>query len=88
MGSPWATWQCCGRFGRRVTLNLSRVRRTTYREDEIDLLAVYCGELEQCYLLPVALIAGKFGIHLRLEPSLNAQRACITLAPITSSMGL
>jgi PD-(D/E)XK endonuclease len=54
--------------------------RTTYTEEEIDLLAVYCGELDRCYLLPVSLIAGRHTIYLRLTAPRNSQRACITLA--------
>jgi prevent-host-death family protein len=54
--------------------------RTTYGEDEIDLLAVYCGELDRCYLLSANRIAGKGGIHIRLTPPRNAQRASINLA--------
>jgi hypothetical protein len=52
-----------------------------YREDEIDLVAVYCGGLERCYLLSVAKVAGMRGIFLRLSPPRNGQRACINLAP-------
>ena len=29
-----------------------------YADDEIDLVAVYCGELDRCYLLPNALASG------------------------------
>jgi prevent-host-death family protein len=54
--------------------------KSTYAENEIDLLAVYCGELDRCYLLPAHLVAGLRGIHLRLTPPLNAQRASINLA--------
>jgi hypothetical protein len=54
--------------------------RSTYSEDEIDLLGVYCGELDRCFLLPVSLVAGKQVQYLRLTPPRNSQRACITLA--------
>ncbi|HTX47230.1 MAG TPA: hypothetical protein VMD48_13155, partial [Solirubrobacteraceae bacterium] len=27
--------------------------RSTYSENEVDLLAVYCGELNRCFLLPL-----------------------------------
>ena len=54
--------------------------RTYYSEDEIDLVAVYCGDLDRCYLLPSALIAGRREIHLRVSPARNAQRACINAA--------
>jgi prevent-host-death family protein len=51
-----------------------------YSEDEIDLVAVYCGDLNRCYLLPCTLVAGRRAIHLRLTPPRNAQRASINLA--------
>ncbi len=54
--------------------------RSYYSEDEIDLVAVYCGDLDRCYLLPSALIAGSREIHLRVSPARNAQRACINVA--------
>jgi prevent-host-death family protein len=54
--------------------------RSSYGEDEIDLLAVYCGDLDRCYLLPCSLVAGRRAIYLRVSPSRNAQRACINLA--------
>ena len=54
--------------------------RSSYAEDEIDLLAVYCGAIDRCYLLPRGLVAGRREIALRLTPPKNAQRACINLA--------
>ncbi len=54
--------------------------RTAYSEQEIDLLAVYCGEIDRSYLLPVYLVAGKRQIHLRLTAARNSQRASVTLA--------
>jgi prevent-host-death family protein len=51
-----------------------------YSESEIDLVAVYCHELDRCYLLPIALVAGRRAIFLRLKPPRNGQRACINLA--------
>jgi prevent-host-death family protein len=54
--------------------------RSSYTESEIDLVAVYCHELDRCYLLPVALVAGRRAIFLRLKPPRNGQRACINLA--------
>jgi prevent-host-death family protein len=53
---------------------------SSYSEDEIDLVAVYCGDLDRCYLLPCSLVAGRRAIYLRLSPPRNAQRACINLA--------
>jgi hypothetical protein len=61
-------------------LSLNGWVRTTYNENEIDVLGVYCGELDRCFLLPVAAIAGQHELYLRLTPPRNGQRACITLA--------
>jgi prevent-host-death family protein len=54
--------------------------RTTYQAHEIDLVAVYCGSLQRCYLLLKHLAIGRREIWLRLTPPRNAQRACINLA--------
>ena len=54
--------------------------RSSYSEKEIDLVAVYCHPLDRCYLLPIALVAGRRAIFLRLTPPKNGQRACINLA--------
>jgi prevent-host-death family protein len=54
--------------------------RSSYLAGEIDLLAVYCGELDRCYLLPSSQVIGRRGIYLRHSPPRNSQRACITLA--------
>jgi prevent-host-death family protein len=51
-----------------------------YDECEVDLFAVYCGELNRSFLLPASLCVGKAWIHLRLTASRNGQRACINLA--------
>jgi prevent-host-death family protein len=51
-----------------------------YQPDEIDLVAVYCGELDRCYLLPHELAVGRSGIWLRVKPPRNAQRASVNLA--------
>jgi PD-(D/E)XK endonuclease len=54
--------------------------RSTYESGEVDLVGVYCGELERCYLLPERLFVGKSGLHLRLTSPKNGQRSCINLA--------
>jgi hypothetical protein len=54
--------------------------RTTYDGSEVDLFAVYCGQLDRCFLIPVGLVAGQSQLQLRLMPTRNNQRACITLA--------
>jgi prevent-host-death family protein len=53
--------------------------RTSYREGEVDLVAGYCADLDRCYLLPIALVAGRRAIYLRVSPPKNGQRACINL---------
>jgi prevent-host-death family protein len=54
--------------------------RTAYSAAEIDFFAVYCGQLDRCYLLPIDFVDGRRAIYLRLAPSRNGQRACINLA--------
>jgi PD-(D/E)XK endonuclease len=54
--------------------------RSTYSENEVDLLAVYCGELDRCFLLPIARFAGIHALQLRLTRPRNNQRACINMA--------
>ncbi len=53
--------------------------RKSYSADEIDLLGVYWGGLDRCYLLPGELAAGRRAINLRVTPARNGQRACINL---------
>ena len=54
--------------------------RATYDEGEVDLFAVYCGELDRCFLLPGPPLAGRNAICLRLTPARNGQHTCINLA--------
>jgi PD-(D/E)XK endonuclease len=54
--------------------------RASYTADEIDLVAVYCGELDRSYLLPSSLACGRTSVLLRLTPPKNGQRACLNLA--------
>jgi hypothetical protein len=54
--------------------------RSRYQEGEVDLVAVYCGDLDRCYLLPEQLFAGKTVVRLRLDPAKNGQQSCINLA--------
>jgi prevent-host-death family protein len=54
--------------------------RSSYTNSEIDLVAVYCGALDRCYLLPSSLACGRTSVLLRLTPPKNGQRACINLA--------
>jgi antitoxin (DNA-binding transcriptional repressor) of toxin-antitoxin stability system len=54
--------------------------RGTYGEHEVDPFAVYCGELDRCFLLPAQFVANKTCVSLRLTRSRNGQRSCINLA--------
>jgi PD-(D/E)XK endonuclease len=54
--------------------------RTAYGEQEIDFVAVYCGALDRCYLLPKRLVVGRSAVQLRVKPTKNGQRSCINLA--------
>lgn len=70
-----------------VVVRLRSCRRTAngyirrpYAEHEVDLIAVYCEELNRSFLLPVSMTAGLTAIQLRLKPPRNGQRACINLA--------
>jgi PD-(D/E)XK endonuclease len=53
---------------------------TTYRADEIDAVAAYCPDVDRCYLLPISLVDGRAGIHLRLERARNNQELGIKYA--------
>jgi antitoxin (DNA-binding transcriptional repressor) of toxin-antitoxin stability system len=54
--------------------------RRMYSEGEVDLFAVYCGDLDRAFLLPAAQFLGRQYIHLRLTPARNRRHACINLA--------
>jgi prevent-host-death family protein len=64
--------------GHRYTAR-GHVRRT-YTADEIDAVAAYCEERDQCYLIPAARIAGMRAIQLRVAPPRNGQRAQLNWA--------
>lgn len=52
----------------------------TYEASEIDAVAVYCEATAKCYLLPIETVAGKRGLHLRVAPARNNQRASLNSA--------
>jgi prevent-host-death family protein len=54
--------------------------RTTYEAGEVDLFALYCHELNRCYLLEANGLVGRRAIYLRLSQPRNSQRACVNLA--------
>jgi hypothetical protein len=55
--------------------------RNKYTAAEVDLVAAHCHELRRNYLIPFDCVEeGKSGIHLRLSPPKNGQRAAIHYA--------
>jgi prevent-host-death family protein len=53
---------------------------STYAAGEVDLFAVYCAELDRCFLLEADGLVGRRAIYLRLSAPRNGQRACVNLA--------
>ena len=53
---------------------------SSYSPDEVDAVAVYCGDLNRSYLIPIEVAGGKKQLHLRLEPPRNGQRGAINMA--------
>jgi hypothetical protein len=53
---------------------------TTYDASEIDAIAVYCPDLDDCFLLPIREVAGRSATHLRLAPAANNQEVAIKYA--------
>jgi hypothetical protein len=45
----------------------------SYTATEIDAVVAYSPELNRCFLLPIAEVAGMRGVHLRLETPKNNQ---------------
>jgi PD-(D/E)XK endonuclease len=54
--------------------------RSSYSAGEIDAIAVYCAELNSCYLLPIEEVAGLMTVHLRLSPAANGQQVAVRYA--------
>jgi PD-(D/E)XK endonuclease len=50
------------------------------RKIEIDAIAVYCADLDACYLLPRDLSVDRSAVQLRLAPTLNNQQRLINWA--------
>lgn len=51
--------------------------RSSYSAEEVDALGIYCADLDRCYLVPIDIAEGLRHLNLRLEPTLNGQRACL-----------
>jgi hypothetical protein len=52
----------------------------SYSADEVDAIAVYSGELDRCFLLPIERIDGRPAIALRIAPCRNNQKRGINWA--------
>jgi PD-(D/E)XK endonuclease len=62
---------------RRTASGLSR---RVYTTEEIDAVAAYCPDLDQCYFLPAEAFPGRTEIQLRVAPTKNNQRLLINWA--------
>lgn len=70
-----------------VVANLGRNRRgpdgfirRNYSSDEVDAFGLYCGELDECFLVPIGRVEGQWSLRLRLGPPRNGQRAALHFA--------
>src|SRR4051794_28754570 len=77
-------WGRLDRGGDIIVVNLTSSRttpngyvRTRYEFGEIDFVAVYCGAVDRCYLLPERVFLGKGCVQLRLAETRNGQVSCI-----------
>jgi hypothetical protein len=75
------------RVGDVIVVNLRTSRltprgylNTTYDESEVDAVAAYCADTDECFLLPIQDVAGKKAVHLRLTPAANGQELAIRYA--------
>ncbi len=56
------------------------VRKRRYLATEVDAIAAYCQELDQCYYVPADRFDGHSQLTLRLGPSRNNQRLGVNWA--------
>ena len=54
--------------------------RRVYEDDEIDVIAAYCADVDTCYLLPSSMSVNRTAVQLRLAPTLNNQHRLINWA--------
>jgi PD-(D/E)XK endonuclease len=52
----------------------------SYTANEIDALAAYCSDNERCYYLPVAMVANRRTLHLRVAAAANNQECAVNWA--------
>ena len=72
---------------RVVVVNARTCRRTadgyergTYTSDEVDVVAAYSPDLKRCFAVPISHFGDSGGLHLRLSPTRNGQRAGLHFA--------
>jgi PD-(D/E)XK endonuclease len=53
---------------------------SSYSNDEIDAVAVYCEPLDKVFLVPVEVVAGKKQLHLRVAAARNNQVGAVNMA--------
>jgi hypothetical protein len=46
---------------------------TSYTSAEVDAVGAYSPELNRCFLIPISEVAGRRGVHLRLDAARNNQ---------------
>lgn len=70
-----------------VAISLARNRRgpdgfirRNYSAADVDAIGAYCGDLDRCFLIPIAVVDGRWAIQLRLAPARNGQRAALHFA--------
>ena len=71
-------WARQGKGVLRVNLNGSRLTpggyvRSTYSADEVDAIGAWSPDLNPCYLIPIAEVAGGREVNLRISPTRNNQ---------------
>ena len=54
--------------------------RSTYGPDEVDAIAIYCGDLDAVYVVPIVEVSSKSVVHLRIAPARNNQASLVKWA--------
>ena len=54
--------------------------RSPYSADEIEAVAAYCPDTDQCYFIPLLVVGDRSAMQLRLAPPRNGQRAAVHFA--------
>jgi hypothetical protein len=54
--------------------------REVYTPDDVDVIAAYSPELDRCFAIPIHDVPPSGGLHLRLAPTRNGQRAGLHFA--------